>query len=385
MTAPDICDQTIENYLRVFIQDLPGTLTLWCKKTKNHHFFDTDDVASAALFAKMAAERGEDVYVRANLQADALGTKADTVGYLTTLTLDFDVAGPGHKGDGLPGSLTDLDTLLSSAGYPEPTVTLLTGGGGLCVWALEEPIRITTPEERQAAKETSKRFQETLSQHARVLGFNVDKTYDLVRACRIPFTRNMKPEYGSDGVQVAVRNWGGHLLTECELKAALVKWEDPKAGIAAKRAASPRAGMPKAGPSDLPSWEAIYSGCDVLRNWADTKQGLPENQWYAMASIVGCCDEGAATFHRLSSEDSRYSARETEEKLAHALEASGPRTCEGLNGLGGDCRNCPFEGEVHSPIVLGKSSPAVSKLARRWVYVISQDAFLDLGGLGDSL
>ena len=131
--------------------------------------------------------------------------------------------------------------------------------------------------------------------------------------------------------------------------------------------------------SPLPLWEAIYAGCDALRAWADTPDGLPEPQWYAMASVVARCRNGRAIFHALSANDHRYNCSETESKLDQAINASGPRLCSSIQDLGGNCADCVFAGRLNSPISLGYvDDPAIVELARRWVYVAAQDCFLPL-------
>src|SRR5207249_2146161 len=65
---------------------------------------------------------------------------------------------------------------------------------------------------------------------------------------------------------------------------------------------------------------------------------------------------GAAAAHALSRPYPGYSQRETTEKLAHALQAAGPRTCQSIrNELDGEpyCATCPHWGKIRSPIVLG--------------------------------
>ena len=159
---------------------------------------------------------------------------------------------------------------------------------------------------------------------------------------------------------------------------------EPTSPKAAGRGYRPRSATAPADQNKTANWEAIYQGCDALRSWADTAVGLPEPSWYALASVVGRCAQGDEIFHDLSERDGRYDAAETDGKLAHALEASPPRLCSSIEELGGDCDQCPFKGRINSPIALGYGAdPRLVKLARRWVYVAGQDAFVDLQKLED--
>ena len=211
--------------------------------------------------------------------------------------------------------------------------------------------------------------------------FDIDATHDLVRAIRLPETRNWKPAYGPEGAAVTVREWSGQLLSRADLDRVAAAYQEPPKRTQSKRRASPRP-TGEGSNGTLPSWPAVYAGCDVMREWADTIDGLPEPDWYALAGIVGHCDGGAEIFHELSQGDGRYDSAETDAKLAQAIKASAPRLCDGIAALGGNCNKCPFQGRINSPIALGYvSDPVVVELARRWAYIASQDAFVDLFAL----
>lgn len=128
----------------------------------------------------------------------------------------------------------------------------------------------------------------------------------------------------------------------------------------------------------LPTWAAVYAGCDALRSWASTANGLPEPYWFALAGIVGRCKDGRAAFHDLSSGDDRYDPAETDAKLDHALVGAGPHRCETIQDAGGDCADCPFTGRLSSPLSLGYGADAATiRLARRWAYVAAFDGFIE--------
>ena len=98
--------------------------------------------------------------------------------------------------------------------------------------------------------------------------------------------------------------------------------------------------------------DAVESGCDFLK-WAKQEQDkVSEPQWYAMLSIVGRFPSGQQKAHEYSKNSPQYSMYETEDKLAQAIKASGPRTCDNIDKLWGKCSTCPNYKKVTSPILL---------------------------------
>src|SRR5262245_18648438 len=59
----------------------------------------------------------------------------------------------------------------------------------------------------------------------------------------------------------------------------------------------------------------------------DDAPTLPEPEWWAMVSNLARLEGGNEAVHTLSAPYPRYSARETEQKIQHVLEAPGPHTC----------------------------------------------------------
>lgn len=100
---------------------------------------------------------------------------------------------------------------------------------------------------------------------------------------------------------------------------------------------------------DTPSVEAD-TGCQFLRHCREHPDDVSEPQWYAMLSIVGRLDDGREKVHAYSKDHASYSPVETDRKLDQALEASGPRTCENIDNLWGQCHLCPHFKKVTSPV-----------------------------------
>jgi hypothetical protein len=83
------------------------------------------------------------------------------------------------------------------------------------------------------------------------------------------------------------------------------------------------------GDSDL-----LLSRCAFIRHSRDHAATLSEPEWYAMISNVARCTDGPAAVHRLSGPYPRYSPRETDAKIAHALHDTGAHRCAFIQALG---------------------------------------------------
>lgn len=109
---------------------------------------------------------------------------------------------------------------------------------------------------------------------------------------------------------------------------------------------------------DTPTVEAD-DGCQFLRWGRESSDELTEPQWYAMLSVVARLENGREKAHEYSRGHPGYSEIETDRKVDQALEASGPRTCENIDALWGECHTCPHYKKVTSPVSI-KSDTFIS-------------------------
>lgn len=101
-----------------------------------------------------------------------------------------------------------------------------------------------------------------------------------------------------------------------------------------------------------PDTKGVVAECHFL-NWCkDNQEEVTEPQWYSMLSVVARLDEGPKLCHEYSNKYSRYNEHETDTKIQQALDAAGPRTCEGIDSIWGKCSGCPHyqSSEIRSPI-----------------------------------
>ena len=95
---------------------------------------------------------------------------------------------------------------------------------------------------------------------------------------------------------------------------------------------------------------AVQQGCEFLKYCKTNPAKVAEGAWYAMLSVVGRLENGAALAHEYSSGHPGYTHAETELKLEQALSSSGPRTCKNIESLWSGCHACPNFEKVKSPI-----------------------------------
>jgi predicted P-loop ATPase len=103
-------------------------------------------------------------------------------------------------------------------------------------------------------------------------------------------------------------------------------------------------------------------GCAWLQHCFTDAQGLREPEWYAMLTVIARCENGKHLAHAWSAPYVRYRPAETDYKIRHALEDTGPATCRHVAGELGQfhayCRKCEHWQQIESPIVLGMDPAA---------------------------
>lgn len=189
--------------------------------------------------------------------------KGEQTRWITHITADVDVDGPGHKppdGKKLPNDNEAIE--LIDATLP-PSAIIASGGGYYPVWRLSEPFETSTPANRERYKNIGRRLDAALGAH----GYHVDATaLDLARVIRPPGVVNQKP--GRDPRPVVVlRGWcdgaGDYTIDQIETQLPEL---------------APKTVKPKSihGPSNgRPPWEIFASRYDV----EDVLANDPSREW----------------------------------------------------------------------------------------------------------
>jgi hypothetical protein len=109
------------------------------------------------------------------------------------------------------------------------------------------------------------------------------------------------------------------------------------------------------GPSAPSSALEIVKSCGALAEVAASRGNCAEPMWRAMIGLVKHCVEGADLVHQWSDGYDGYSFDETQEKFDryHA----GPTTCAKFAEHSSACKTCAHQGNIKSPIVLGRIEP----------------------------
>jgi hypothetical protein len=122
-------------------------------------------------------------------------------------------------------------------------------------------------------------------------------------------------------------------------------------------------------PSTYPNSGAsqLIANCKFMQHVATDGASLSEPEWYSGIGVLAYTQEAPRIVHECSSAYPGYSETETDKKLQHWLkDGKGPSTCRSIQEKCGPdyCKDCPWNGKIKSPIVLGYSSRAlVEKLS----------------------
>jgi hypothetical protein len=117
------------------------------------------------------------------------------------LWADIDIAGHGHKKEGLPPSLKAAMRIVDACGVP-PTVIVHTGNGIQAWWAFSEPLLFDSDKEKDTTAQLARDWNLTIKLRAREVGgwdAGVDSVFDLTRLMRAAGSVNTKGPDGKHG------------------------------------------------------------------------------------------------------------------------------------------------------------------------------------------
>lgn len=98
----------------------------------------------------------------------------------------------------------------------------------------------------------------------------------------------------------------------------------------------------------------IAQECGIIGMIRDTGGAVDQPTWYFGLGVLAFTEEGDALCHQWSSGDVRYSAAETNKKLAQIKANQKPTSCEKLGEQHPSiCAACPHSGKIKTPYSLG--------------------------------
>jgi hypothetical protein len=361
-------------------EDAPGDVVLWTAPERRSHWHAAGNLVLPAQHAMHLAPR-TNLYHSVALQdrtaalAEARAREnrkakrenraprqrslASVRGYNSTalaipgVWADIDVLDPlAHAATNLPPTLEAAVALAYE--LPVPPTLLIDSGHGLYAWWLfPELWSFENGQERDEAQRFVRRFHATLKAKADAHGWQLDPTSDLSRVLRLVGTTNHKQEPRPvQAVEVhPARRYNASDLEQYLIDVSPRTWRAVDSGDEDDFEPVPLA--------------PIVAGCAWLRHTRDDATTSPEPEWYAMLGITGRCIDGATIAHEWSRPHPGYSEDETAAKLAHALDAAGPRTCKNIRDeLNGTdyCTACPSWARSHHRLTLptcGSTRPLI--------------------------
>ena len=375
-----------------------GYVTLFLKETTENYAFPIDKLVEAAKKLIELSLKGNVFVARAlqdhNPGARSRGTK-DTICFNPGLFIEVDTReGPHGSKENPTDPMTlpkDMDEglkLLAEAGMPKPTNVIHSGGGFHAHYLYESPPMLLTDEDRAFESELSRKFQSVAREKFKAAGYTLDSTPDLARMCRVPATLNHK---STPAKTVQLCDVGERID-----RALLVEWLDQQPSTPSKAMATRIADPLSVLISNIAYTESvrpvkpggpkedflspIIAGCAFMEHTILNAEKLSEPEWHSQVSITCRVVSGAERTHEISKHYPEYTVQETDAKIAHALTASGPATCNHIADRVGfeGCVRCPFRASITSPMNLAKEFPRLVSLQRRFVFVVIGQSYLDL-------
>lgn len=334
----------------------PGWLTLMALQKINDapktYWYSGKELARAITTAERLSSR-YNVYFGLGLRDEKLpgnqrGKSKDVIA-IPGFWVEIDYAGGVHaaKPEELPPTIEAARELIN--GFPlKPSIIVLSGGGLHAYWLFSELWVFMDDKERDKAAALLRRFQKWFKATAQKHGWKVDTTSDLARVLRVPGTFNRKDK---EPVPVEIMEFNSDLRYSPEEIAEHLP--EPEQMTYLKRQQ-----LPVESNDDLPNAEIILEKCNFLNHTKTDAATLSEPEWYCMVSNIARTDGGLELVHELSKPYPRYEPAETDRKIEHALEDTGPHTCQYIrDNFGQWCQNCTHQ--VTSPIQLGRTIPSM--------------------------
>ena len=296
-----------------------------------------------SLADRMCAEK-RNVYFGCAKFRSATSREKTNAAYFKAFWIDIDC------GDKKPyptqqDALDALEKFCNKFALPEPTL-VNSGRGVHAYWTLTESIEVDRWEV----------VAERLKQLCLGDGLHIDPTVtaDCARILRIPETFNFKDV--DNPLPVSVIRLGEHTQYETlkNLIGATTPAKQEEEFIPPQSSALTLSLVNNITSSFKKILQRSSSddGCAQIEYAVTHQADTPEPLWRGVLSIANLCEDREKAIHIVSQGHPKYDPNETDRK---ARLTKGPYTCEVFKKNNPDlCANCPHNGKIKSPIVLGQ-------------------------------
>ena len=212
---------------------------------------------------------------------------------------------------------------------PWPTFIVETGGGFHVYWLLKE----------MEGKDAIPRVEAINRGLARALGGDLGSC-DASRILRLPGSFNRKPEYGEPRPVSVLEADPGRRYNLSDFadfedtQIVPVQFQASKASEEINR----------------------ITECAFIQHCDRDRATLPEIEWYCMVSNLARATGGPGKIHEFSKGHLKYTPAETNEKIIHALNDTGPHTCDFIRRHW----DCGKQCGVKSPAALARKKMAAT-------------------------
>ena len=322
-------------------------------------FISVEKLDSIPPFLK--AYRGYNVYFGVATRLNGNMTKEGII-EIPCLWVDIDLT--DKNGVDIPEDKKEILQRLKD--FPlKPSFLINSGGGIHAYWKLKNPF---SKKEIPLAENLLKRL-------ASYFGGDKSST-DANHKLRIPGTLNLKPKYKTPRKVTIEEAHPENEYSPDDFEAILPQAEEPYHSEERQYHQETNERLNQ------------IMECEFLKHCDCDRATLSEPEWYAMISILARETGGPNLIHSLSRGYPRYQPGETDKKILHAINDSGPATCERIKSLWTCGKDCG----IKSPVSLAikpqsaegseepSSEPTPPPTETHWPSPINDKAFYGLTG-----
>lgn len=323
----------------------------------------TDDI-KREMIKKIVHKKEVKEYIKGIYEEKAKWKRGSTLSADSSfgIWLDVDIEVEGHHKtvdkNVFKTFIEAYDFLMSLA--IKPTLIVNSGGGYHVYYVLNEVVVYENDEDRLEFEEIVKNVALTISKEAEKIKreASIDKTSDLARLLRVPFTKNLKDKNNPKEVEVIYKSDKRYTVNELksfisdDVKSGKQKSKSKRAKVKKKKfmmlVNDERVSVDtsKVSTNVLPNAELMYKGCAFIKHCVDNPNEVSYTEWMYMMQIALNCEDGEYYAHKWSENHSEYDEFETDIMIDN-LSGRKPVTHSKINFAGCEEKGC---NRFHSPI-----------------------------------